>query len=171
MSVISFAKAGFALCLLALPAQARDWHDFTSREPSLKQSGHWEWDWDGGDRLDVHAPAIVHYLPTGPARLVINGPDDLRKALVARSDLFVQTVTGQLMSYAIGRPLEPYDMPVVRRIARDVANDNNRFSSIILHVVESDAFRKRQPPPAEGSQPGVKSASLAAPTTNSIGGK
>jgi hypothetical protein len=68
-------------------------------------------------------------------------------------------------------------MPVVRRIARDVASDNNRFSSIVLHVVESDAFRKRQSPP-EGSQPGVKSASLArwthgpaAPTTNPIGGK
>ena len=79
MSAIPFAKAGFALCLFALlsPAQARDWHDFTTREPSLKQSGHWEWDWDGGDSLDVQAPAIVHYVPTGPARIAINGPDDM----------------------------------------------------------------------------------------------
>jgi hypothetical protein len=101
---------------------------------------------------------------------VINGPDDLRRALLARSDLFVQTVTSQLMSYAIGRPLEPYDMPVVRRIARDVAPDHNRFSSIVLQVVASDAFRKRQSP-AEGTQPGVKSASLTTPAANSIGGK
>jgi len=100
---------------------------------------------------------------------VINGPDDLRRALMARSELFVQTLTGQLMSYAVGRPLEPYDMPVVRRIARDVASDHDRFSSIVLHVVESDAFRRREPP-AQGTQPGVKSASLATPTTNPIGG-
>jgi hypothetical protein len=93
---------------------------------------------------------------------VINGPDDLRRALVARSELFVQTLTGQLMSYAVGRPLDYYDMPVVRRIARDVARDHDRFSSIVLQVVESDAFRRREPP-AQESQPAVKSASLAAP--------
>jgi hypothetical protein len=92
---------------------------------------------------------------------VINGPDDLRRALVARSELFVQTLTGQLMSYAVGRPLDYYDMPVVRRIARDVARDHERFSSIVLQVVESDAFRRREPP-AQESQPAVKSASLAA---------
>jgi hypothetical protein len=101
---------------------------------------------------------------------VINGPDDLRRALLARSELFVQTLTGQLMSYAIGRPLEPYDMPVVRRIARDVAGDHDRFSSIVLQVVESHAFRRREPT-APGSQPDVKSASLAAPSTTRIGGK
>jgi Protein of unknown function (DUF1592)/Protein of unknown function (DUF1588)/Protein of unknown function (DUF1587)/Protein of unknown function (DUF1595)/Protein of unknown function (DUF1585) len=100
---------------------------------------------------------------------VINGPDDLRQALIARSELFVQTLTAQLMSYAIGRPLEPYDMPVVRRIARDVVGDHSRFSSIVLQVVEGDAFRRREPP-AQGAPPGVKSASLVAPTANSIGG-
>jgi Protein of unknown function (DUF1592)/Protein of unknown function (DUF1588)/Protein of unknown function (DUF1585)/Protein of unknown function (DUF1587)/Protein of unknown function (DUF1595) len=100
---------------------------------------------------------------------VINGPDDLRRALTARSELFVQTLTGQLMSYAVGRPLDYYDMPVVRRIARDVARDNDRFSSIILQVVESDAFRRREPP-APAPQPAVKSASLAAPTADQLGG-
>ena len=100
---------------------------------------------------------------------VINGPDDLRRALMARSELFVQTLTGQLMSYAVGRPLDYYDMPVVRRIARDVAGDHDRFSSIVLQVVESDAFRRREPP-AQESQPAVKSASLAAPTADQPGG-
>ena len=74
-----YAKAGFALCLLALlaPAQARDWHDFTPREPSLKQSGHWEWDWDGGDGLGVSlVGAKVRYVPTLPARITIVGPDE-----------------------------------------------------------------------------------------------
>jgi hypothetical protein len=93
---------------------------------------------------------------------VIKGPDDLRRALMARSDLFVQTLTGQLMSYAVGRPLEYYDMPVVRRIAQDAARDHDRFSSIVLQVVESDAFRRRAPA-APAPQPPVKSASLAAP--------
>jgi len=100
---------------------------------------------------------------------VIKGPDDLRRVLMARSELFVQTITAQLMSYAIGRPLDYYDMPVVRRIAREATRDHNRFSSIILQVVESDAFRKREPP-AQPAQPAVKSASLAAPTADPSGG-
>jgi hypothetical protein len=99
----------------------------------------------------------------------IKGPDDLRNVLMARSELFVQTLTGQLMSYAIGRPLDYYDMPVVRRIARDAPREHDRFSYIVLQVVESDAFRRREPPP-QSTQPAVKSASLAAPTAAPIGG-
>jgi hypothetical protein len=98
----------------------------------------------------------------------IKGPDDLRNVLMARSELFVQTLTGQLMSYAIGRPLDYYDMPVVRRIARDAPREHDRFSYIVLQVVESDAFRRREPPP-QSTQPAVKSASLAAPTAPSGG--
>jgi hypothetical protein len=60
---------------------AKGWDDFTPREPSLKQSGHWEWAWDGTDRLDVGVPATVHYVPTGPARIVINGPDEMLERL------------------------------------------------------------------------------------------
>jgi hypothetical protein len=100
---------------------------------------------------------------------VIKGPDDLRRALLARSDLFVQTLTAQLMSYAIGRPLDYYDMPVVRRIAHEAARDHDRFSSIVVQVVESDAFQKREPP-AQSAQPGLKSASLAAPAAGQTGG-
>lgn len=74
-----FAKAGFALSLLMLlaPAQARSWNDFTPRDPSLKQSGHWEWDWDGSDALGISlVGAKVRYVPTLPARIVITGPDE-----------------------------------------------------------------------------------------------
>jgi len=75
-----FARAGFALCLLSLavvPAIARDGYDFTPRDPSVKQSGHWEWAWDGEDGLGVGlVGATVHYVPTGPARIVITGPDE-----------------------------------------------------------------------------------------------
>lgn len=79
MSRTVLVKAGFVFCLLglSLPVNARDWSNFTPRAPSVKQSGHWEWNWDGSDGLDVRAPAIVHYVPTGPARIVINGPDEM----------------------------------------------------------------------------------------------
>jgi hypothetical protein len=70
------------LCLFALtfalPALARNWDDdFTPREPSLKQSGHWEWAWDGSDGLGVSVGATVHYVAGGPARITVTGPDDL----------------------------------------------------------------------------------------------
>jgi hypothetical protein len=70
-----------ALCLvslaLAVPAIARSWDDFTPREPSLKQTGHWEWAWDGHDGLAIGlVGAKVHYNPAGPARIVITGPDE-----------------------------------------------------------------------------------------------
>jgi hypothetical protein len=63
--------------LLPLAAQARGFDDFTARAPSLKQAGHWEWAWDGNDALGVGVPALVHYVASGPARIVINGPDEM----------------------------------------------------------------------------------------------
>jgi hypothetical protein len=89
------------------------------------------------------------------ARLVdgteIDGMLDLRNALLKYSDRFVQTTTEKLMTYALGRGLEYYDMPTVRAIARDAAKNDYHFSSIILGIVESDAFQMRaaeQAPPA-----------------------
>jgi len=80
-------------------------------------------------------------LPDGTA---INGPDDLRKALVDRPDhQFVQALTENLMTYALGRSLDYRDMPTVRRIVRQAAADDYRFKSIVLGVISSDAFRKR----------------------------
>lgn len=69
-------KAGLALILLSSAAAARDWDGFTPREPSLKQPGHWEWSWDGSDGLGIAVPATVHYQRSGPARIVITGPED-----------------------------------------------------------------------------------------------
>jgi len=81
-------------------------------------------------------------LPDGTA---INGPDDLRKALVDRPDhQFVQALTENLMTYALGRSLDYHDMPTVRRIVREAGTDDYRFKSIVLGVVSSDAFRKRE---------------------------
>ena len=75
----------------------------------------------------------------------INGPEDLRRALAGRPDhQFVQTLTENLLTYALGRSLDYHDMPAVRRIVRQAAADDYRFKSIVLGVVSSDAFRKRE---------------------------
>ena len=81
-------------------------------------------------------------LPDGSA---IKGRDDLLHALVARPDhQFVQALTENLLTYALGRSLDYRDMPTVRRIVRQAAADGYRFKSIVLGVISSDAFRKRE---------------------------
>ena len=74
----------------------------------------------------------------------IRGPEDLRRALVARPDQFVQALTENLLTYALGRSLDYRDMPTVRRIVRHAAGDDYRFKSIVVGVISSDAFRKRE---------------------------
>jgi hypothetical protein len=76
----------------------------------------------------------------------VKNPTDLRSALAARPDQFVQTLTQKLMVFALGRTVEYHDMPAVRAIVRAAAKDNYRFESIVLGVVKSDAFRMRQVP-------------------------
>jgi len=71
----------------------------------------------------------------------VNGPDDLRKALASHPDQFVQTFTEKLMTYALGRNIEYYDMPAIRKIVRDAAKDNYRFSSIVMGIVKSTPFQ------------------------------
>jgi hypothetical protein len=73
----------------------------------------------------------------------VSGATGLRDALLEYSDRFVQTVTEKLLTYALGRGLEYYDMPTVRAIARDAVRDDYRFSSIVVGVVTSDAFQMR----------------------------
>jgi hypothetical protein len=80
-------------------------------------------------------------LPDGTA---IGGPDDLRRALVAEPTQFVQTLTENLLAYALGRGLDYRDMPAVRRIVTQAKADDYRFQSIVLGIVSSDAFRKRE---------------------------
>jgi hypothetical protein len=79
-------------------------------------------------------------LPTGVA---INGVAELRAQLVARPEVFARTVTERLLMYAVNRPLEHFDMPQVRAIVRTAAKENYKLSSIVLGIVNSDAFRKQ----------------------------
>ncbi|HXH24333.1 MAG TPA: DUF1592 domain-containing protein [Vicinamibacterales bacterium] len=91
----------------------------------------------------------------------VNNPDELRQALLRRPEHFVQTFVEGLMTYAIGRTLEPYDMPAVRRIVRGAARDDYRFSALVRGVVQSDQFRLRRVPQAAAS-PGSDLRSSAA---------
>jgi hypothetical protein len=74
----------------------------------------------------------------------INGPDDLRRALLARPDRFVQPFTESLLTFALGRSLDYRDMPTVRKIVSRAEADDYRFESLVLGVVSSDVFRKRE---------------------------
>jgi mono/diheme cytochrome c family protein len=79
----------------------------------------------------------------------VSSPADVRKALLKRTPQFVQTFTEKLMTYAMGRSVEYYDMPTVRQIVRDAARDNYRFSSLVMGVVKSAPFQMRKVPEAD----------------------
>ena len=64
--------------------------------------------------------------------------------MLKRQERFVQTVTEKLLTYALGRGVEYYDLPAVRAISREAARDNYRISSWILAVVKSTPFQMRQ---------------------------
>ena len=72
---------------------------------------------------------------------VVNGPVDLREALLGDPTQFVQTLTEKLMIYALGRSVEYYDMPAVRRIVRDAKREDYRFSAILAGIAQSEPFR------------------------------
>src|SRR5678815_3539657 len=73
----------------------------------------------------------------------IDGPSALRKALLSRPDVFTGTVTEKLLIYALGRGLEPIDMPVVRNIVRSAASQDYAMQAILLGIVKSDPFQMR----------------------------
>jgi hypothetical protein len=71
----------------------------------------------------------------------LQGAADLRAALVARADVVVTHLTEKLLSYALGRRVEYYDMPAVRQIVREAGQNGSRMSSLVLGVTRSAAFR------------------------------
>ena len=80
---------------------------------------------------------------------VVNGPVDLREALLADPTQFVQTLTEKLMIYALGRSVEYHDMPAVRRIVRDAKRENYRFSALLAGIAQSEPFRFSTTPAAD----------------------
>jgi hypothetical protein len=96
--------------------------------------GRWRTTSEAGTPIDVSG-----VLPDGTA---IDGPVGLRSVLQARNGEFVATVTGKLLTYAIGRGLAHDDAPAVRAIVRQAAPDY-RWSSIVLGIVQSPPFQMR----------------------------
>jgi hypothetical protein len=79
----------------------------------------------------------------------LDGPAGLRAALLKHQDVFLETFTENLMTYALGRRVEYSDMPTVRKIVRDAEKNGYRISSFINGVVNSAAFQMRQERPVE----------------------
>src|SRR5262245_51352294 len=73
----------------------------------------------------------------------VNGPVELRRALLRYSPAFVRNMTEKMMTYALGRGVEYFDMPVTRSIVRDADKNQDRFSSIVLGIVKSGPFQLR----------------------------
>jgi len=72
------------------------------------------------------------------------GVGGLRTALLEHSDVFVQTLAEKLMTYGLGRGLQEYDMPVVRRVVRDAGTQDRKFSALIMGIVQSTPFQMRR---------------------------
>ena len=96
--------------------------------------GRWR-DTDAGQPIDADT--------TLPGGIAVSGPSGLREALVNRPELFVSAFTEKLMVYALGRRLEAEDMPFVRRIVREAASNDYRFSAIVRGIVESPEFQEK----------------------------
>ncbi|HUG81225.1 MAG TPA: DUF1592 domain-containing protein [Bryobacterales bacterium] len=90
---------------------------------------------------------------TLPGVAEFQGIDGLEAALLAHPELFVATLTENLLTFALGRGIEYYDAPAVRKIVRDAGKDDYRFSSLILGIVKSVPFQMRRAETNESSVP------------------
>lgn len=115
------------------------------------------------DRLDPLGFALENYDATGrfraeeggakidasgalPGGVMLNGPGDLKRILSERQDEFVDCLTEKLLTYALGRGLEHYDMPAVRQIRRETARGGYQFSALVNALVNSVPFQMRRSP-------------------------
>lgn len=73
----------------------------------------------------------------------LDGVDGLEEALLNRPELFVRTLTEKLMTFGLGRGIEYYDGPAVRKIVADARGDEYRFSKLIMGIVRSTPFQMR----------------------------
>ena len=96
---------------------------------------------DRGGQTYSNQLVVTETLPDGTK---LNGPASLRALLLKRKLDFVRTLAEKLLTYALGRGLEPGDKTAVDKIATDAAKDGYRFSSLIQGVAASEPFRKRK---------------------------
>jgi hypothetical protein len=107
--------------------------------------GQWRDREVGGELVDASGT-----LPGGGE---FRGIDGLEDALLARPELFAATLTEHLLTFALGRGVEYYDAPAVRKIVRDAGKDDYRFSSLILEIVKSIPFQMRSAERKESFSP------------------
>jgi mono/diheme cytochrome c family protein len=98
--------------------------------------GHWRNRSEAGTDIDASG--------TLPGGLSFSGPAGLREALLGHQREFVSNVTEKLLGYALGRAVQPYDLPAVRKILRDAAPSGYRWSSIVSGIVASTPFQMRK---------------------------
>lgn len=101
--------------------------------------------------VDREAKAPIDAKTVLPNGVPIDGVVELKAQLVERPAVFAEAFTEKLMMYALNRELEYFDMPQVRAVVRGAAKDDYKFSSIVLGLVNTDAFRKQGP--ADAPQP------------------
>ena len=90
------------------------------------------------DRFIGQAVDVDGVLPDGSP---ITGVNELRDTIMQRPDLFVENLTEKLMLYALGREVEPQDMPTVRSIVKESGKDSFAFYDIVQGIVKSEQFR------------------------------
>jgi hypothetical protein len=93
-----------------------------------------------GKWRSVSDGAPIDAMATLPDGTQFRGLDGLRTLLVSHPEEFVRTFSEKLLSYAIGRVIEYYDLPAVRQIAREAGKQNYRWSSLVSAIVTSSPF-------------------------------
>jgi hypothetical protein len=91
---------------------------------------------DAGEKIDASGT-----LPSGRD---FNGPSELIEILKGRRQDFVRCLTEKMLTYALGRGVEYYDRPAVNRIVQSMEERGNRFSALVLEIVNSAPFRMRR---------------------------
>jgi hypothetical protein len=86
----------------------------------------------------------------------VDGPVALREAILKRPEAFATLLTTRLLTYALGRGLEPADMPIVRKIVKKAAADDYRFATIIAGIVDSPVFQMRTVEPSDNTVASAK---------------
>jgi mono/diheme cytochrome c family protein len=96
-------------------------------------------------RFPIDASGV---LPNGKS---FRGPAELKSILRAQKDEFAKSLTEKLLTYALGRGLEPFDRPAVQSINRRLAGDGYRFSALVSSIVDSMPFQMRRSEPRPSS--------------------